>query len=192
MLGAALAGLPSPLAPIHLLWINLVTDGLPSLALAAEPVPKGSLANTRRPSPGSFFDREFYKEMVFVGIITAIMALAVYAYGLRYQDEATARTHVFSFLIFAELFRSFSCRSEDKTIFQMGLRSNIYHLVAVTIPITFQFSLHHTETFQGIFKVQSVNWSECLPLVALTFVPVLAIETRKWIRQKRQVTPLSL
>lgn len=186
MLGAALAGWPAPLAPIHLLWINLVTDGLPSLALAAEPIPKDALATTRRPSPGSFFDKEFYKEMAFVGIITAVMALAVYGYSIRYEDEATARTHVFSFLVFAELFRSFACRSEYKTIFQMGLRSNIYHLVAVAIPITFQFSLHHTEAFQGIFKVQSVAWSECLPLVALTLIPALLVESRKWLRQKNR------
>lgn len=186
MLGAALAGWPAPLAPIHLLWINLVTDGLPSLALAAEPVPKDALTNTRRPSPGSFFDKEFYKEMAFVGIITAVMALAVYGYSIRYEDEATARTHVFSFLVFAELFRSFACRSEVKTIFQMGLRSNLYHLAAVAIPITFQFSLHHTETFQGIFKVHSVGWAECLPLVALTLVPALLLEARKWLRQKNK------
>lgn len=187
MLGAALAGWPAPLAPIHLLWINLVTDGLPSLALAAEPVPKDALANTRRPSPSSFFDKEFYKEMAFVGIITALMALAVYGYSIRYEDEVTARTHVFSFLVFAELFRSFACRSEEKTIFQMGLRSNLYHLVAVAIPIAFQLSLHHTEAFQGVFKVHSVAWSECLPLIALTLVPALLLETRKWLRQKNKM-----
>lgn len=184
MLGAAIAGMPAPLAPIHLLWINLVTDGIPALALAAEPVPKNSLATTKRPSPGTFFDKDFYKEMVFIGGITSIMALSVYGYSLQIADEITARTNVFSFLVFAELFRSFACRSDTKTIFQMGLTSNIYHLVAVAIPISFQLALHHTELFQDIFKVTSVNWYECVIMILLTLVPVTAIEIRKWMKQK--------
>ncbi len=188
MLGAAIAGMPAPLAPIHLLWINLVTDGIPALALAAEPVPKNSLATTKRPSPGTFFDKDFYKEMAFVGGITSIMALAVYGYSLQIADEITARTNVFSFLVFAELFRSFACRSDQKTIFQMGLTSNMYHLVAVAIPISFQLTLHHTELFQDIFKVTSVSWYECIVMGLLTLVPVIAIEIRKWMKQKAHRT----
>lgn len=188
MLGAAIAGMPAPLAPIHLLWINLVTDGIPALALAAEPVPKNSLATTKRPSPGTFFDKDFYKEMAFIGGITSIMALAVYSYSLQIDDEITARTNVFFFLVFAELFRSFACRSDEKTIFQMGLTSNMYHLVAVAIPISFQLTLHHTELFQDIFKVTSVNWYECAAMIFLTLVPVTAIEIRKWMKQKAHRT----
>src|SRR3989338_8825264 len=66
MFGAAVLGWPIPLAPIHLLWINLVTDGLPSLALAAEPVPERALEETTRPSPGAFFDSKFYRELGLV------------------------------------------------------------------------------------------------------------------------------
>ncbi len=188
MLGAAIAGMPAPLAPIHLLWINLVTDGIPALALAAEPVPKDSLATTKRPSPGTFFDKDFYKEMAFIGGITSLMALAVYSYSLQIADEITARTNVFSFLVFTELFRSFACRSDVKTIFQMGFTSNMYHLVAVAIPISFQLTLHHTELFQDIFKVTSVSWYECIVMGLLTLVPVIAIEIRKWIKQKTHGT----
>ncbi len=121
--------------------------------------------------------------MAFVGIITSILALGVYGYSLKISDELTARTHVFSFLVFAELFRSFACRSEHKTFFQMGLTSNVYHLVAVAIPITFQFALHHSEFFREIFKVKALNWSECFILLGLTLIPVTAIEIKKWTRQ---------
>lgn len=188
MLGAAIAGWPTPLAPIHLLWINLVTDGLPAMALAAEPVPKNELGSTKRPSPGTFFDKDFYKEMAFIGIIIATMALAVYGYSLYTGDEATAKTRVFSFLVFAELFRSFACRSEHKTIFQMGLTSNLYHLMAVAIPAAFQISLHHTDFFRDVFKVQPLNLTECLVLILLTLVPVTILELRKWMRQKAHRT----
>lgn len=184
MLGAAIAGWPAPLAPIHLLWINLVTDGFPSLALAAEPVPKDALKG-KRPSAKTFFDKKFYKEMVFIGGVISIMALIIYGYMLKTTDELTARTHVFSFLVFAELFRSFACRSEEKTFFQMGASSNIYHLVAIAIPFVFQISLHHTGYFLEIFKVSLLTWTECLTMIGLTLIPVSLVEIRKIIKQRK-------
>lgn len=184
MLGAAIAGWPAPLAPIHLLWINLVTDGFPSLALAAEPVPKDALKG-KRPSAKSFFDKKFYKEMVFIGGIISIMALIIYWYLLKTTDKLTAKTHVFSFLVFAELFRSFSCRSEIKTFFQMGVSSNIYLLVAVGIPLSFQLYLHHSNLLLEVFKVKEIAWSECFLLLGLSLIPVTLLELRKLFKQKR-------
>ncbi len=184
MLGAAIAGWPAPLAPIHLLWINLVTDGLPSLALAAEPVPKDVLRQHSRPSPKNFFDRSFYGEMAFVGGITTALALAIYGYSLRMEDEITARTHVFSFLVFSEIFRSFACRHQDKTYFQLGPVSNLYHLAVGAFPIGFQLFLHHSPWFQAVFKVKSISWGECFILILITLIPVTAVEIRKLIRAK--------
>lgn len=186
MLGAAIAGWPAPLAPIHLLWINLVTDGLPSLALAAEPVPKNFLKTTTRPSPENFFSRHFYNEMIFIGVTISVMSLLVYGYSLRYEDEATARTHVFTFLVFAELFRSFACRSETQTVFQLGLFSNMYHIAAVMIPLVFQISLHHFPMFQSIFKVQAIGWTECGVFLLLTLIPVSALEIRKILKARAE------
>lgn len=182
MLGAAIMNWPLPLLPIHLLWINLVTDGLPSLALAAEPVPKDILETSTKPSPTSFIDKLFYKEMIFVGTLMAAMALGIYAYSMKYEDELTARTHVFSFLVFGELFRSFASRSNKWTFFQMGFRTNPYLLAAVVIPVLFQIALHHVPLFQSIFKVHGLNWKECLFMLALTLVPTSIIEIRKWYR----------
>lgn len=183
MLGAALAGWPAPLAPIQLLWINLVTDGLPSLALAAEPVSKNNLSS-KLPSSKNFFDKHFYKEMALIGGVISIMALAIYGYMLKTSGELTARTYVFSFLVYSELFRSFACRSEEKTFFQMGLTSNVYHLVAVAFPIGFQITLHHTEYFQNVFKVEDLGWNECFVLILLTLIPVTILELKKLIKQR--------
>jgi len=184
MLGAAVAGWPVPLAPVHLLWINLVTDGLPALALAAEPVPKDILASESKPSPKNFFNRRFYGEVGFVGGITAALALAIYGYSIKTEDEITARTHVFSFLVFAELFRSFASRHEAKTYFQLGPRSNMYHLLVGAVPALFQLSLHHNAWFQGFFKVKGLGWNECGILILLTLVPVTIVEIRKLILAK--------
>lgn len=185
MFGAALAGWPLPFSPIQLLWINLVTDGFPSLALAAEPVPKDILRTSSRPSPVNFFDQRFYGELIFIGVITMIMALAVYGLSLRYEDELTARTHIFSFMVFAELFRSFASRNEHLTFFQLGIGSNILHLAAVAIPILFQISLHHIPFFQEMFGVRAISWTECGLMLALTLIPVTIIELRKlWMAKK--------
>jgi Ca2+-transporting ATPase len=184
MLGAAIAGWPAPLAPIHLLWINLVTDGVPSLALAAEPVPKDILSGSL-PSSQTFFDKRFYIEMGFVGGIIAVMSLIIYGYMIKTSDETSARTYVFSFLVFAELFRSFACRSEDKTFFQMGMFTNVYLLVAVSIPIIFQLVLHHSEIFSDLFKVNHIAWSDCFLMIGLSLIPVSIIELRKFFKQKR-------
>jgi magnesium-transporting ATPase (P-type) len=106
MLGPVSAGWPVPLAAIHLLWINLVRYGFPSLALAAEPVPNKVLSIMRKPSAKQFFDRQFNYELIFVSIVTTVLALAVYGYSLETENALIARTHVFSFLVFSELFRS--------------------------------------------------------------------------------------
>ncbi len=185
MLGAAIAGWPAPLAPIHLLWINLVTDGFPSLALAAEPVPKDILSGSL-PSSKSFFDKKFYIEMSFVGVTIALMALIIYGYMLKTSDEISARTYIFSFLVFAELFRAFACRSEDKTIFQMGMFSNIYLLVSVSIPIGFQLFLHHSGMLLDLFEVNHISWYECFLMIGLTLIPVSIIEMRKFLKQKKK------
>lgn len=185
MLGAAIAGWPAPLAPIHLLWINLVTDGFPSLALAAEPVPSNVLEG-KTPSSKNFFNHHFYKEMFFISFITAIMALALYGYLLKTSDELTARTYAFSFLVFAELFRSFACRSDEKTFFQMGAFSNIFHLIAVAIPLVFQIWLHHNDTFQSVFKVKHLEWQDCLIMIGVTLLPVTFLELRKITRQRKK------
>lgn len=185
MLGAAIAGWPMPLAPIHLLWINLVTDGLPSLALAAEPVPRNFLKSTQRPSRENFFDRFFYREMILIGVIIGVLSLVLYGYGLKYRDEATAKTYVFTYLVFAELFRSFACRSETRTFFQLGIFSNLYHLAAVLVPMTFQIVLLHFPAIQNVFKVRSLGWDECVPLIAMTVLPVSLLEIRKWLLGRR-------
>jgi Ca2+-transporting ATPase len=114
------------------------------------------------------------------------MSLAIYGYELRTSDAQTARTHLFSFLVFAELFRSFASRSESRTFFHLGPVSNVYHLGAVAIPIAFQFLLHHFVIFQEVFKVKSVGWQECGILLALALVPVTLIEIAKLTRERKR------
>ena len=182
MLGTVLLGLPIPLSPLSLLWINLVTDGFPSLALAAEPVEKDYLNNSIRPSPESFFDKKFMYEMYFVGILMTLLEVSVYYFGLKNYDVLTARSYAFTLLVYLCLFRSFSCRSDKKIYFDLPY--NHWQLASVLIPIVFQFIFQYTKLFQELFKVRSLSISENGILFVLGFIPVTIIEIVKWRRNK--------
>lgn len=183
MLGAVILGMPVPLAPLNLLWINLVTDGPPSLALASEPVSPDYLKNSTRPSPASFFDRHFYWELFFVGILSTILGLAIYDWSLEHYDELTARSYMFLFLIYLCLVRSFSCRSETKTFFQ--LKFNLVHLLSVVIPVLLQLGVQYTEIYQRLFKVRSVSMIENAVLVLISMIPVTFVELYKLFKKNK-------
>ena len=100
-------GLPVPLLPIHLLWINLVTDGLPALCLATDPIDPDVMKRRPRRRSERITDRGFLGTMFLTGFLTAGVSFAVYLYGLKTETEALARTHAFAVLVFAELLRSF-------------------------------------------------------------------------------------
>ena len=87
--------------------------------------------------------------------------------------------------VFAELFRSFASRSETKNFFQLGIFSNVYHLVAVGIPIVFQIFLLEVDTFGRFFKIQTISWTDDFLLLALTLVPTTILEIRKWSKTKK-------
>ena len=116
-------GFPSPLLPIHLLWINLVTDGLPALCLAIDPIDPDVMKRPPRRRSERITDRSFLRTMCLTGFLTAGVAFAVYLYVLKKGDVETARTSAFAVLVFAELFRSFGGRSRN----QARLAHPIFH-----------------------------------------------------------------
>jgi Ca2+-transporting ATPase len=180
VLGASILAFPIPFTPIGLLWINLVTDGFPSLALAAEPLDKNILKDSKRPSPNTFFDNSFLTELFFVGLVMTFISLGTYAYMLEVSTEEKARSYTFSILVFMTLFRSFSCRSETKSFFQ--LRLNYYHLLSVLFPIILQMSIDHTELYQRLFKVQELSLIENLYIILFSMLPFLILELIKFRR----------
>ena len=118
-------GLPSPLLPIHLLWINLVTDGLPALCLATDPIDPDVMKRHPRRRSERITDRGFLRTMFLTGFLTAGVAFAVYLYVLKTGTAETARTSAFAVLVFAELLRSFGARSETKPVWRISLFTNV-------------------------------------------------------------------
>jgi len=186
-MGAALvAGLPTPLLPIQILWINLVTDGLPALFLAADPAPPGVMERSPRPRNAAFIDRAFVGTMILTAFLTAGVALGVYLYGLKYHDETSARTHAFAALVFAELLRSFGARSETVPIWRMGWRDNAMLLVVVAASFALQLWTHHNQALSSLMKTSTMGWEECIPLMAVSCIPLAVLELVKILRATRK------
>lgn len=182
VLGASFVGLKSPLSPLAILWINLVTDGMPSLALAIEEVPKKFIESSFRPSPVSFFNPRFYFELVGVGLLIAMMTLGVYLWMIKVSEPDIAGSAAFTFLVYAILLRSFSSRSDHLTYFQLEI--NWFHILAVTIPMILQWGLVSWSFTRQLFQIEKLSWEMNLYLLALGFIPVSLLELIKIYRQK--------
>lgn len=182
MSACVVAGLPAPLLPVQILWINLVTDGLPALFLAADPVDKEVMRRQPRPRGTSIMDREFLVTMILTAVLTAGVALGVYIYGLRFHEEATARTQAFAALVFAELLRSFSCRSETAPIWRTNWGGNLLLAVVVSVSFMIQIWSHHNETVASLMRTTTLDWRECLAVAGVACIPVLVLEIAKAIR----------
>ncbi len=182
------AGLPMPLLPIHLLWINLVTDGLPALCLATDPIDPDVMKRRPRPRSERITDRGFLGTMSFTGVLTAGVAFAVYLYGLETETEAMARTHAFAVLVFAELLRSFGARSETKPIWRISLFTNLNLALAVAVAFGLQVWSHHNAALGRFLKTSSMSLADCFLLLAVGAIPLLVLELAKVVRNRPAVS----
>lgn len=179
-------GLPAPLLPIHLLWINLVTDGLPALCLATDPIDPDVMKRHPRRRSENITDRFFLRTMFLTGFLTAGVAFAVYLYQLKAGTEQMARTHAFAVLVFAELLRSFGCRSETKPVWRIPLLSNINLSLVVALSFGLQVWSHHNETLGRFLKTSMMPLSDCLMLLAVSAIPLAVLELVKCARNLRR------
>ncbi len=177
-------GLPTPLLPIHLLWINLVTDGLPALCLATDPIDPDVMKQRPRARNERITDGGFLSTMILTGILTAGVSFAVYFYGLRSETPELARTHAFATLVFAELLRSFGARSETRPIWRMNFLANFNLLAVVATSFALQLWSHHNALLARFLKTSLMSLDDCLMLLAVSSIPLLVLEARKvWLRR---------
>jgi P-type Ca2+ transporter type 2C len=186
MLVAALIGWPLPLLPIQLLWINLVTDGLPALALATDPIDPGVLTRPPRRPEAQLVDWDFFTRIVLVGCLTAGVALSAFAYEWYIDNNlADARDAAFSALVIAELLRAFGARSDTRTVWQMGLLSNMQLFVIVMASFALQLAIHHLPALQALFGTAPISLGQCVAWVGLGSLPLLVLELRKVVQRSR-------
>ena len=184
VLAAVLAGWPLPLLPVQLLWINLVTDGLPALALATDPIDPRILDRPPRPVRAELIDRRFLGRLALVGALTASVAFAAFAWALAAGDTIhSARNAAFSVLVTAELLRSFGARSASRTIFEVGLFTNLRLLLIVAVSFSLQVLIHHVPVLESIFGTEPITLGDCVAWILLGAVPLASLELWKLLRR---------
>ncbi|WP_156964599.1 HAD-IC family P-type ATPase [Methylocapsa aurea] len=174
-----LIGLPAPLLPIHLLWINLVTDGLPALSLAADRVDPEVMKQRPRARRERIVDGGFIGRMLLTGALTAGVSFAAYLYALKSGTPELAQTYAFSALVFAELLRALGARSETRTLWRMNMRSNVNLLAAIAAPIIIQMGIQHNELLATFFGTKLISYREGLFLLAASALPLFVLEVVK-------------
>ena len=175
-------GLPSPLLPIHLLWINLVTDGLPALCLATDPIDPDVMKRPPRRRSERITDPSFLRTMALTGFLTAGVAFAAYYHALKAGDTATARTSAFAVLVFAELLRSFGGRSETKPVWRISLFTNFNLVIVVALALALQVWSQHNATLGRFLKTTYLPLPDGLLLLALGAIPLVILEFVKVVR----------
>jgi len=186
MTACIVLGLPAPLLPIHLLWINLVTDGLPALCLATDPIDPDVMKRRPRAPAERIIDRGFLGRMALAGVVGAGVSFGVFFHGLRTGSVETARSLAFTSLVFIELLKAFSFRSETKTVWQIPLLSNLQLVLVAAASFGLQIWAHHNALLSRFLKTVLPPWNERWLLLALAFIPLAALETAKLIRKPHQ------
>ncbi len=184
MFFAALIGWPVPLLAIQILWINLVTDGLPALALGMEPPERDIMTRQPRPPLEAVITRERGLLILFQG--TLIATVAALGFWIIYQGDEThlarARTMTFCITAFAQLFFAIGCRSQRFTMLELGLFSNPHLLGAIAISGLLHLAVVTLPFAQPVFEVTDHPAWEWLLLVLLSLAPVTIIEVGKLLR----------
>jgi Ca2+-transporting ATPase len=179
MLAAALSGLPLPLLPLHLLWINVVTDGLPALALVVDPPEADVLQRPPRQPEEPMLGRTEWRFIIMTGLLQAGVTLAVFAWALDARGLVEARNLAFSVLVFGELFRAFAARSTTRVFWEVGAFTNMRLLGVVVFSVLMQLAIHHVPMAQRILEIAPLSAADCALTLLVAMVPVTLLEVSK-------------
>ncbi len=180
LLLAPLLGLPIPLLPIHILWINLLTDGLPGLALAAEPAERNLMRRPPRPPQENIFAHGMWQHIVWVGLFIGALSVGTqaWAYGRGVEHW---QTMVFTVLVVAQLFHVLAIRAEQESLMTIGIFSNPQLLGAVLITLALQGMVIYVPVFQPIFRTAPLPWFDLLFCFGLAATVLIVVEIEKWL-----------
>jgi len=179
VLYAALASLPNPFAAVHLLFINLLTDSLPAIALGLEPHKSSVMEGKPRNINKSILSKDFVYEIVVEGFLIAACTMIAFKLGLQSGNTNIASTMAFATLCMARLFHGFNCRSRE-SIFKIGIFSNKYAWIAFGIGTLFLNSVLLFEPLRGIIQVEKLTVNQYAAFYVLAFIPFTVIQLYKF------------
>jgi len=176
-------GLPIPLLPIHLLWINLVTDGLPGLAVAAEPAEKGIMNRPPRHPRESIFAHWLGSHIVWVGLLMGLICIGTQAWAIHVAD-AHWQTMVFTVLCLSQMGHALAIRSDRESLFRIGIFSNLPLLGAVLLTIGLQLMTIYLPVLHPVFRTQTLSFAELMICFGLSSIVFVAVEIEKFIKRR--------
>jgi P-type Ca2+ transporter type 2C len=182
VLYTSLRGLPLPFAPVHLLFINLLTDSLPAIAIGMERAEADLLAQKPRNPKEGILTMRFVLQLLFQGALIAIFTMGAYGTGLVTGSEAAASTMAFSTLTLARLFHGFNCRSSH-SIFKIGLKSNLWSIMAFEAGAVLLAAVLFIPGLHTLFYVADLTGRQFLTILIFAFIPTLIIQALKTIRE---------
>ena len=183
MLLAPLFGMPLPLLPIQILWINLVTDGLPGLAFGVEPAEPDTMRRPPRPPAESFFGRGMGVQILWGGILVGLV-VHLMGYGFWRADNAAWQTMIFTTLTFSHLGVALTARSERSLLWELGLRSNKPLLGALLLMMGLQLMVVYVPFFQTLFATRPLSLAELILSLTLSAAVFSTIEAQKWLSRR--------
>ena len=175
-------GTPLPLLPIQILWINLITDGLPALALGVDPAEFDVMERPPRDLSKGILHTKRWVYMMIEGSIMGIVVFALYLIALENFSYTHAQTMTFTALAFAQLIHAFSNRSTRKSLFKIGFFGNKQLVYAVIISIVLQYLVVTTNFGNIIFRTQALNLTHWTLIITASFIPFIIVELKKLLR----------
>jgi Ca2+-transporting ATPase len=182
---ASVLGLPLPLLPIQILWVNLATDSLPALALGVEPAEPGGMERPPRPPDEGVITKRMATMMGIQGVIIGLLTLGAFAieYYVVGGGVDRARVMAFSTTIFAQNVHAFNVRSNRFSVFQLGLFTNRWLVVAFGVVVLSELAIVYVPFLQPIFKTMPLSLQDWAVVIGLGVMPLVIVEIVKLIRR---------
>ncbi|MEN2983836.1 MAG: calcium-translocating P-type ATPase, PMCA-type [Dictyoglomaceae bacterium] len=169
---------PLPLTPIELLWINLVTDGFPALALGMEPAEKDIMERKPRSINEGILTKDIWKKLLLDGVIMGLASLSLFYWGLSFNNITLARTLAFSGLVFAQLFQALSLSLRRRKEF-IDAFSNIYLILAILLSFSLQFLILYTPFGRNFFNLEYLSFEKILIVILVSLLPIFKLIIEK-------------
>ena len=188
MFVSSLTGLPVPLLPIHILWVNLVTDGLPALALGVDPVAPNIMKRPPRKPAEAVVPKDQAILMLVQGSFIAFCSLLTFVFVLFIEKEGIVRARTAAFIVLAcsQLFHSFNCRSMTESLFKLGVFTNKKLIFATIISFFLQMVVVYVPFLQKVFKTEALGIFDWFLVLGISSFPLWAVEAWKaFLRNKK-------
>ncbi len=175
-------GLPLPLQPVQILWINLVTDGFPGLALGVEPAEKDVMERPPRPPKESIFAHGLWQQVIVIGLLMGFLTLAVGLWGEA--NDRPWQTMIFTTLALLQLGNALAVRSERQSLFRLGIFTNMYLLWTVLVTVAIQIVIIYWAPLQSLLKTEALSAQELAIVLVVSTGAFLGVEVEKWMRRR--------